>query len=124
MYPTISESVSVSELKCGKKCYPDPIPCVSDPIPSLKNILVTFLLEQNVFSIPNTTEPKFLPLIFFCPFFQSADQLSPAQIAAGPTLGGGGLWRGILYIFRVIETLTIAQPMNQSPATYGPIGQR
>ena len=34
-YPTISESVSVSELKCGKKCYPDPIPCVSDPIPSL-----------------------------------------------------------------------------------------
>ena len=35
LYPTISESVSVSELKCGKKCYPDPIPCVSDPIPSL-----------------------------------------------------------------------------------------
>ena len=31
-YPTISES----ELKCGKKCYPDPIPCVSNPIPSLR----------------------------------------------------------------------------------------
>ena len=35
LYPTISESVSVSELKCGKKCYPDPIPYVSNPIPSL-----------------------------------------------------------------------------------------
>ena len=34
-YPTISESVSVSELKCGKKCYSDLIPCVFDPIPSL-----------------------------------------------------------------------------------------
>ena len=34
-YPTTSESVSVSELKCDKKCYPDPIPYVSDSIPSL-----------------------------------------------------------------------------------------
>jgi len=34
-YPTTSESVSVSELKYGKKCYPDPIPCVFNPIPSL-----------------------------------------------------------------------------------------
>ena len=32
-YPTTFESIS--ELKCGKKCYPDPIPYVSDPIPSL-----------------------------------------------------------------------------------------
>ena len=31
-YPTTFEFVSVSELKCGKKCYPNPIPCVSDPI--------------------------------------------------------------------------------------------
>ena len=89
-----------------------------------KHISYFFVLEQNVFSIPNTKEPKFMPLIFFCPFFLSADRLSPAQIAAGLTLGGGGLWRGILYIFRVIETLTIAQPMNRSPAMYGPIGQR
>jgi hypothetical protein len=34
-YPTTFESESVSELKCGKKCYPDPIPRVFDPIPSL-----------------------------------------------------------------------------------------
>ena len=33
-YPTTSKSVSVSELKCGKKYYPNPIPYVSDPIPS------------------------------------------------------------------------------------------
>ena len=35
-YPTTSESVSVSELKYGKKYYPNPIPYVSDPIPSLR----------------------------------------------------------------------------------------
>ena len=34
-YPTTSESEYVSELKYGKKYYPDPIPYVSDPIPSL-----------------------------------------------------------------------------------------
>ena len=34
-YPTTFESISVSELKYGKKCYPNPIPYVSDPIPSL-----------------------------------------------------------------------------------------
>ena len=34
-YPTTSEFVSVSELKCDKRYYPNPIPCVSDPIPSL-----------------------------------------------------------------------------------------
>ena len=34
-YPTIFEFVSVSELKCGKKYYPNPISYVSDPIPSL-----------------------------------------------------------------------------------------
>ena len=38
-YPTKSESVSVSELKYSKKCYPDPIPCVSDPIPSLERTM-------------------------------------------------------------------------------------
>ena len=38
-YPTTSESISVSELKCGKKCYPDPIRCVSDPIPSLSLVV-------------------------------------------------------------------------------------
>ena len=32
-YPTTSESVS--ELKYGKKCYLNPISCVSDPITSL-----------------------------------------------------------------------------------------
>ena len=34
-YPITFKSVSISELKCGKKCYSDPIPCVFDPIPSL-----------------------------------------------------------------------------------------
>ena len=34
-YPTISESVSVFDLKCGKKCNPDPILCESDPFPPL-----------------------------------------------------------------------------------------
>ena len=34
-YPMTFESESVSELKCGKKCYPDPIPYVSYPIISL-----------------------------------------------------------------------------------------
>ena len=34
-YPTTFKSESLSELKCGKKCYPDPIPCILDPIPSL-----------------------------------------------------------------------------------------
>ena len=30
-YPTISESVFVFDLKCGKKYYPDLILCESDP---------------------------------------------------------------------------------------------
>ena len=34
-YPTTFESVSVSELKCGKKMLSRSIPCVSDSIPSL-----------------------------------------------------------------------------------------
>ena len=51
---------------------------------------------------------------------------SPAREGSGRPAGALEQSRrgGILYIFRVIETLTIAQPMNRSPATYGPIGQR
>ena len=46
LYPTISESVSVSELKCGKKCYPDPIPYVSNSIPSLSTLARAPSLSQ------------------------------------------------------------------------------
>ena len=38
-YPTTSESVFVSELKWGKKYYPNLIPCVSDPISSLTRMI-------------------------------------------------------------------------------------
>ena len=31
----ISENVSVFDLKCGKKCYPNLIPCEPNPFPSL-----------------------------------------------------------------------------------------
>ena len=34
-YPRISESVSVFDLKYGKKYYPNSIPCEFDPFPSL-----------------------------------------------------------------------------------------
>jgi len=42
-YPTTSESVFVSELKCGKKYYPNLIPYASDPI----RIRSDFILNSN-----------------------------------------------------------------------------
>ena len=57
LYLTISESVSVSELKYGKKYYPDPIPYVFDPIPSLLlslSPLPLWLRSDPIVSYPST----------------------------------------------------------------------